>query len=121
LKEGCDPALPDKLQVEKEKQLLETFKPVLDAFLHDKVQFQVIALYILQVHCFNHGFPKGMLLRWFVLFYDLEIVEEESYLKWKEDISDDYPGKGKALFQVNQWLTWLEEAEEEDEGSEDDD
>lgn len=42
-----------------------------------------------------------MLLRWFVLLYDLEIVEEEVFLKWKEDINDEYPGKGKALFQVS--------------------
>lgn len=41
-----------------------------------------------------------MLLRWFVNLYDLEIVEEDAFLKWKEDITDAYPGKGKALFQV---------------------
>lgn len=41
-----------------------------------------------------------MLLRWFIYFYDLEIIEEEAYMKWKEDITDAYPGKGKALFQV---------------------
>jgi len=32
--------------------------------------------------------------------YDLEIVEEEAFLKWKEELNDEYPGKGKALFQV---------------------
>lgn len=42
-----------------------------------------------------------MLLRWFVNLYNLEVVEEEAFLKWKEDITDDYPGKGKALFQVS--------------------
>lgn len=42
----------------------------------------------------------GMLLRWFMLFYDLEVIEEEAFLKWKEDVNDEYPGKGKALFQV---------------------
>jgi len=42
-----------------------------------------------------------MLLRWFVNLYDLEIVEEDAFLKWKEDITDAYPGKGKALFQVS--------------------
>lgn len=42
----------------------------------------------------------GMLLRWFVNLYDLEVIEEEAFFKWKENISDDYPGKGKALFQV---------------------
>ena len=41
-----------------------------------------------------------MLLRWFVNLYELEVIEEEAFLKWKEDIRDDYPGKGKALFQV---------------------
>lgn len=41
-----------------------------------------------------------MLLRWFVNLYDLEIVEEEAFLKWREDVTDIYPGKGKALFQV---------------------
>lgn len=42
-----------------------------------------------------------MLLRYFVNFYDMEIIEEEAFLAWKEDISQDFPGKGKALFQVH--------------------
>lgn len=42
-----------------------------------------------------------MLLRYFVNFYDMEIVEEEGFLAWKEDISQEFPGKGKALFQVS--------------------
>ncbi|KAJ8947707.1 hypothetical protein NQ318_001546 [Aromia moschata] len=43
----------------------------------------------------------------------------EAFLNWKEDVTDAYPGKGQALFQVNQWLTWLQEAEsEEEEGDE---
>lgn len=54
-----------------------------------------------------------MLLRFFMNLYDMEVVEEEAFLKWKEEVNDQYPGKGKALFQVNQWLTWLEQAEEE--------
>lgn len=46
-------------------------------------------------------FFSGMLLRWFVNLYDLEIIEEDAFLTWKEDLSQDYPGKGKALFQVS--------------------
>jgi len=34
------------------------------------------------------------------MLYDLEIIEEEVFIKWKEDLNDEYPGKGKALFQV---------------------
>ncbi|CAL9696674.1 unnamed protein product [Knipowitschia caucasica] len=103
-----------KEQLEQEKLLLLSFKPVMQKFLHDHTELQVSALYALQVHCGGHCFPKGMLLRYFVHFYDMEIIEEEAFLAWKEDISQEFPGKGKALFQVNQWLTWLETAEEEE-------
>ena len=91
----------DKLAQEKEKELMERYRPVLQAFLHDHVQLQVTALHSLQAFCHGLNFPKGMLLRWFVLLYDLEIIEEDAFLKWKEDLSDVAPGKGKALFQVN--------------------
>ena len=56
---------------------------------------------IFQVFCFNKQFPKGMLLRWFVALYEADVIEESVFLKWKEDVSDTYPGKGKALFQVS--------------------
>uniref|UniRef100_A0A3Q2CMU5 Eukaryotic translation initiation factor 4 gamma 2 n=1 Tax=Cyprinodon variegatus TaxID=28743 RepID=A0A3Q2CMU5_CYPVA len=105
---------PSKEQLEQEKQLLLAFKPVMQKFLHDHTELQVSALYALQVQCNACGFPKGMLLRYFVNFYDMEIIEEEAFLAWKEDITQEFPGKGKALFQVNQWLTWLETAEEEE-------
>ena len=32
--------------------------------------------------------------------YDMEVIDEEVFLKWKEEVTDEYPGKGKALFQV---------------------
>lgn len=122
-------AAPSKEQLDEEKQLLLSFKPVLQKFLHDHINLQVSALYALQVHCNTKSFPKGvclifsflqsdsmllleafsvilcrralgMLLRYFVNLYDMEIVEEEAFLSWKEDITEEYPGKGKALFQV---------------------
>ncbi|KAF7646749.1 hypothetical protein LDENG_00183190 [Lucifuga dentata] len=116
--DGEELSAPSKEQQDQEKQLLLAFKPVMQKFLHDHTELQVSALYALQVHCNASGFPKGMLLRYFVNFYDMEIIEEEAFLAWKEDITQEFPGKGKALFQVNQWLTWLETAEEEE--SEDD-
>ncbi|XP_076011698.1 eukaryotic translation initiation factor 4 gamma 2-like, partial [Genypterus blacodes] len=115
-------AAPPKEQLDKEKQLLLAFNPVMQKFLHDHIDLQVSALYALQVHCSAKAFPKGMLLRYFVNFYDMETIEEEAFLAWKEDITQEFPGKGKALFQVNQWLTWLETAEEEEsEGDDEDD
>lgn len=111
--------VPEKAATEKEKQRLDKLKGVLQLFLHEKMDLQVEALYAAQVFCHSHHFPKGMLLRMFMHFYDMEILEEESFLKWKEEVNDEHPGKGKALFQVNQWLTWLEQAEEETDDEED--
>uniref|UniRef100_A0AAR2JSD8 Eukaryotic translation initiation factor 4 gamma 2 n=1 Tax=Pygocentrus nattereri TaxID=42514 RepID=A0AAR2JSD8_PYGNA len=91
---------PTKEQLDQEKQLLLAFKPVMQKFLHDHTDLQVSALYALQVHCNTYAFPKGMLLRYFVNFYDMEIIEEDAFLAWKEDITQEFPGKGKALFQV---------------------
>ena len=48
-----------------------------------------------------------MLLRFFVHFYDMEIIEEEAFLAWKEDITQEFPVKGKALFQVSLLLEIL--------------
>lgn len=104
----------DKMTQEKEKELLERYRPVLQAFLHDHVSLQVTVLHALQAFCHGLNFPKGMLLRWFVLLYDHEIIEEDAFLKWKEDLTDVTPGKGKALFQVNNWLMWLEQAESDE-------
>lgn len=42
-----------------------------------------------------------MLLRWFMYLYNLEVCEEEAFLRWREDVTDAYPGKGEALFQVS--------------------
>ena len=36
----------------------------------------------------------------FVTLYDLEIIEEDAFISWKEDVNDQHPGKGQALFQV---------------------
>ena len=55
-----------------------------------------------------------MLFYFFVHFSDMEIIEETAFLTWKENIIQEFPGKYKAVFQVNQWLSWLETAEEEE-------
>lgn len=104
---------------DKEKEMILAFKEVLQPFLVS-AELQLASVYSLQVFAFSKGFPKGLLLRWFVALYEADIVEEAVFLRWKEDVNDSYPGKGKALFQVNNWLTWLEEAESEDEEEEED-
>ena len=58
--------------------------------------------------------PKRYVIHFFAHFYDMEIIEEEAFWAGKEEITQEIPGEGKALFQVNQWLTWLETAKEEE-------
>ena len=42
-----------------------------------------------------------LLLRLFAYWYNMDVIEEEAFIKWKEDLSQPYPGKGQALFQVS--------------------
>lgn len=130
---------------EFEKEQLSKFSELFARYMSNRVDLQLAALYALQTVCHELKFPKGnyrllhsrvsfaidssrtdrnlsssgLLLRWFNALYDQEIVDEEAFLKWKEDINDEFPGKGQALFQVNTWLTWLAETEETE--SEEDD
>ncbi|XP_053208064.1 eukaryotic translation initiation factor 4 gamma 2-like [Panonychus citri] len=104
-----------------ERELLSKYQAVFQAFLQEKPNLQLTLLYSLQSFWYGQGCPKGMLLRWFTFLYDLEIVEDEVFFRWKEDINDEYPGKGQALFQVNKWFEWLEKAEEEEEDDDEDD
>ncbi|XP_058465171.1 eukaryotic translation initiation factor 4 gamma 2 [Malaya genurostris] len=108
----------EKQALEKEMETLKKYCPVLNAFLNGNNDLQLIAIYAMQVYWYSIDFPKGVLLRWFREFYELSVIEEDAFLRYKEDVTDMYPGKGKALFQVNQWLTWLAEAEDEDEEDE---
>ena len=43
----------------------------------------------------------------FSYWYDLDVIEEDAFLKWKEDISHNFPGKGKALFQVCYFTSYV--------------
>ncbi|CAF0747255.1 unnamed protein product [Didymodactylos carnosus] len=108
---------PDKQTVVKEKQEIEKYRQCLQKYI-TTIDQQVEALYALQLLAYKKQFPKELLLRLFKYSYDFDIIEEDAYYKWKEDINDDYPEKGKALFQVNQWIKWLEGAEEESESDE---
>lgn len=109
----------DKRIIELQKDVLLKYAQIFQSFLLERPNLQLALLYALQTYCHRLAFPKGMIFRWFIMLYDLEIVDSEVFLTWKEEVNDDYPDKGKALFQVNTWLNWLEKAEEDDEDEED--
>jgi len=42
----------------------------------------------------------GLLLRMFMNLYNSEVIDEDAFMQWKEELNDVHPGKGQALFQV---------------------
>jgi translation initiation factor 4G len=60
LTDGTDKTkVPDKAMIEKEKQLLQKFCPILINYLNGNVDLQMTAIYGLQVFCYGADFPKG--------------------------------------------------------------
>eukprot|EP01137_Pigoraptor_chileana_P026610 Opistho-2@8165 len=103
---------------QKELQLMTKWMPVAKAFVAGRHVLQVAVLYAAQVSAHRKGFPTGLLERHFDALYNLDIVDEEAYNIWKEDVNDSLPGKQRALFQVNRWLNWLATAESESDDDE---
>jgi len=70
---------------------------------------------VFEVQAFWHSLkqPKHLLASIFQRLYDDDVVLEESFRVWREDVDDPTPGKLDALVQANRWLQWLETAEEE--------
>lgn len=121
LAEGVDRDVKPSKSVEgDEKKLFHQLKPLMQKFLHDDSSLQMTALYTVQNFCHEQKFPKGLIWRLFNYFYHEDVIDEEIFLKWKEDVNDEYSGKDKALTQVNSWLTWLQEADTEEDDEDDD-
>ena len=86
----------------------------------EAIRAQTASLYEVQAFCARKGWPQNLIKKVFYHLYETDIVFEDAYSVWREDVSDETPGKDKALFQVNEFLQWLAEAAEEgDEGDED--
>ena len=81
---------------------------------------QANCLYEVQAFCAAQQWPSGLIKKLFYNLYESDVVFEDAYGVWREDVNDDTPGKDKALFQVNEFLQWLDEAAEEGEGDEED-
>lgn len=109
---------PDKRIIKLQQDILSKYAQIFQTFLLERPNLQLALLYALQTYCHQLAFPKGMIFRWFVMLYNLDIVDTEVFLVWKEEVNDDYPDKGKALFQVNRFLENLAEDDDEEEEDE---
>ena len=79
---------------------------------------QAGCLYEVQAFCYARQMPQGLIKKLFYNLYETDVVFEDAYGVWREDVNDETPGKDKALFQVNEFLQWLDEAAEEGEEEE---
>lgn len=73
----------------------------MQSYLKKSLDKQIEAIYAMQVYASTKGFPKYFLAHLFNQMYDLEIVEEEAFFRWKDEINENYPNKGQALFYVS--------------------
>ena len=63
----------------------------------------------MQDYCVRKDWPEKLMKKLFYQLYENDVILEEAYGVWREDTTDTTPGKDKALFQVNEFLQWLDE------------
>lgn len=105
-----------------EKDLFALICPLLRALAQENTRKQMWVVYALQQFCHMAKFPKGLMLRASGHLYDNDVVEEEAFSTWREEINDEIPGKGEALIAINEYLNWMRTtADDSEEESSDDD
>jgi translation initiation factor 4G len=91
----------DKLNLKQQKDLIRKYQDVLYEILKSNLSKQIEAIYALQVYAASLGkIPKYFLAHLFNQMYDLDLIEEEAFYLWKDELNDSYPNKGQALFDV---------------------
>lgn len=98
--ENANVVSADKAKVSKQKELIQKYADLLHEYLGANQRRQVDAIYALQIYAESKAFPKYLLPHLFNQMYDLELIEEEAFYTWKDEINDNYPNKGQALFHV---------------------
>lgn len=102
----------------------DKFGNALKYLLNDKIQEQSNTLYEVQRFCFTKDFPtittksdkkRNVVEIMFQVLYDQEIIDEYGFTDWKDGENEAIPGKIRTLFQVNSFLLWLAEVDEDDE------
>ena len=81
--------------------MIAKYKDLLAEYLSANSNKQIDAIYAMQVYAGSKGFPKYFLAHLFNAMYDLELIEEEAFYQWKDEINENYPNKGQALFHVS--------------------
>lgn len=54
--------------------------------------------------------PVGLMTALFNNFYVDEVISEDTYFRWQDDVEDTTPGKAQAIREVGKWLSCLTQA-----------
>ena len=66
---------------------------------------QMAGVYGVQRWLHEHAFPKAevaLIEKVFITLYNEDIIEEDGFMAWKDDLTNPVEGKIKALFQITQ-------------------
>ena len=105
----------------------DVYGAALEAVVDGSVTAGVAALFAVQTFLDAAGWPKGVIEGIFLKFYQEDIVDDESFTLWKNDVTTKLPGRMQAIMQTNKWFAWFAEQsaesddEEEEEEEEEDD
>ncbi|KAK3602167.1 hypothetical protein CHS0354_013234 [Potamilus streckersoni] len=99
----------DKSQVQRRNNLLQNY-------LDHQANFELQALFALQVLIHKLEHPPGVLRELFDILYDEDIISDDAFIQWeKSEDPQEQEGKGMAMKQVVEFFTWLKEAEDDTE------
>jgi len=104
---------PLEKRIEETGNFVKQYAKVLIRILSDNIDIQLACVFEVQAFVHSVQFPKGLISHLFCDLYDNDVILEDVFKQWKEDLHDPTPGKDKAIIETTKWLTWLEEAEEE--------
>jgi len=101
----------------------EKYGAALVSLVEDNLNGQMQVLWAIQKFCDGEGFPKikeeYLVQAMFRAMYKFDLAEDEAYLEWKEDESEENSaGKMKAVIQTMDWFNWLEQEDESEEEEE---
>ena len=69
-------------------------------------------------YCDSQGFPKlndeYLVQSMFRAMYKYDLADSEAFDEWKEDESEDHPGKMQAIIQTTDWFNWLQDDDDDD-------
>eukprot|EP00897_Mesotaenium_endlicherianum_P003219 jgi/Mesen1/2925/ME000175S02080 len=72
---------------------------------------QLSYVYAAQQYVHDAKPPSGLLTIIFSVLYNCDVVPEDVFLKWKDNLNDGTPGKHEAFVETMKWFQWLETAQ----------